>query len=258
MADDSSNSNSKDDTIENSTDEVIKKENQCEFCENKAYEICNKCKKHCCHFHEKNHECRFLKTVAPPPEPEDGDNVKDYIDSHEDFKMPTHTDKSVKYIPLLAVVLVIGLVVFVAYDSLFSPQGIILENVTEKDCLGFYAEGDFLLANNNGNRNMTEWSQADQDKGNELAGIILDYCTTVTKDVMHKLPQCTTDYVDLQRLLNSMTDMEVQSLPLEKQDDYYERYNKFFADNCDLLFKEIKSSDEYMDYYYSVVGYPNE
>ncbi len=255
MADDSSGS--KDDTIPNSTDEVVKKENQCEFCGEKAYEICNKCKKHCCHFHEKNHECRFLKTVAPPVEPEDGDNVGDYIDSHEDFKMPTHTDKSVKYIPLLAVVLIVGLVGFVAYDYFTAPQGIVLENVTENDCLGFYQQGDFLLAKNGGNRNMTEWNEKDQADGNKLAGIILDYCTTVAKDVMHKLPQCTTDYVDLQRLLNSMTDMEVQSLDLEQQNEYYERYDKFFADNCDLLAKEIKSSDEYMDYYYSVVGKPN-
>ncbi len=158
---------------------------------------------------------------------------------------PPHRERSPRNILFALIISVVvatsGAIIFIEYDNIMNENNILREDypLGNYECEGWIEEGRLLVRKYHPQDDINHWLPEDQIKIFNLENQVLYHCTKQRVDVMDNLPLCIPTYETIQRLLDQMVEMEVNSLSESDQELYQSNYDIYFKNGCDLLQVDI-------------------
>lgn len=170
----------------------------------------------------------------------------------DDFKKKPKKSFPIIYIAVVVVIAVIGLSMYlgaigleiIPEDQIPAIRG---QEVEIFDCEKWLDEGKFLLNKNFMTQDITLWSEEDREKFIEVETQYASNCV-VTKEIIEDLTDCTVMFIRIQELIDKMESRKLSSLSFAEQREYDDTYNEYFNKRCDLIEKQIRISDDFMDF----------
>lgn len=107
-------------------------------------------------------------------------------------------------------------------------------------CEQWVEEGRFLVNKYSPETDTNNWTLKDKEKIDSLSASVLLKCTKTGEDLsVSEFNACYDTYYSIRVLLTKMTDMEIQSLSESDQELYYEKYDSFHTNDCNLIEEDL-------------------
>ncbi len=117
-----------------------------------------------------------------------------------------------------------------------------------EDCETWLEIADILIKKNDGNENITQWSEDDR---NVILGIEVQYqknCIPTDFEILSNLNRCTEIYITIESLIDKMEERHLDTISEEEQEIYNKSYKEYFASYCNRIKDEIQNTNEFIEF----------
>lgn len=115
-------------------------------------------------------------------------------------------------------------------------------------CEGLISISSSMIKQNNNTKDITLWSQDEQDLILLIEEEYIRDCFPNPDELMIKVPSCTVTYITIQRLIDKMTENQLDSIPEWEQDIYNESYQAYFGNHCHKVIDQIEENPMFKEF----------